>query len=353
VDISLVDNNQRAVADAVDEICSKAARVRVAVAFAKGSGLAAAPAVQGVATRGGQVQLLAGIDFQLTDLDALTPFERPPSAARIYLTPDQAGRTTFHPKVYLAESDSETAAIVGSSNLTGGGLRENIEANILIRGDRSEPVLAAIRGLHNLLWTSGFSFPVTPRFRENYQRLQSKRLEVELALRAEADFSKAQRDLRTAIVEALTSYQGRQRRCWLLITSPPNYIRNIQGKIWGDEQQARIAQVRPGDIIYFYITRPMMALGAMGMVTREAYEDHTIHWLDGRVYPFRFGFALLVQPETPVPFRPLISQLDLFGRRVEPNWGQRLQASMRFLSAHDCEVLRTALVDATRSTAVA
>jgi hypothetical protein len=97
----------------------------------------------------------------------------------------------------------------------------------------------------------------------------------------------------------------------------------------------------------------MMVLGAMGMVTREPYEDHTPHWLDGRIYPFRFGFVLLLKPEKQVPFRPLVSELDLFGRRADPNWGQRLQTSMRFLTPHDCEILRTALVNASHSAAVA
>lgn len=353
LDITLLDNDHRTVGEAVEEVCSKAHRVRIAVAFAKGSGLAAAPAVQAVAARGGRVELLAGVDFQLTDLDALRPFEQPPSAARVYLNPDQTGRTVFHPKLYLAESDSETAAIVGSSNLTAGGLKANVEANVLIRGEGREHVLAAIRGFHDRLWTSGFSFSVTHRFREHYQRLQFKRLHAELALRGEADFAKAQRDLRTAVVEALTTYESDRRRCWLLITSPENFIRNIEAGIWGDEQRPRIAQVRPGDIIYFYITRPMMALGAMGMVTRETYEDHTLHWLDGRVYPYRFGFALLLRPKTPIPFRPLIPELDLFDRRQDPNWGQRLQASMRPLTMHDCEALRGALISATPSAEVA
>jgi HKD family nuclease len=346
VDISLLDNDQLTVREAVEEVCAGAQRLRIAVAFAKESGLAASPAVEGVVRRGGEVRLLAGLDFQLTDLDALTPFEQPPSAARVYLNPDQTGRSVFHPKVYLAESESEAAAIIGSSNLTAGGLQANVEANVLIRGDRDDPTLKLVRGFHDRLWNSGFSFPVTSRFRERYQELQSRRLRVELSLRAEADFARAQRELRAAVAEAVTSRWGESRRSWLLITSPENYIRNIEGKIWGDEKRSRIAQVRPGDLIFFYITRRLMALGAMGIVTRETYQDSSIHWHDGKIYPYRFGFAVMIQPGAPVPFRPLVPSLDLFGRTADSNWGQRLQASMRELTAHDAEVLRAALVTA-------
>jgi len=353
LEISLLENDKRAVREAVEEISHHARCVRIAVAFAKGSGLTAVPSIRAVSERGGKVQLLAGVDFQLTDLDALEPFEKPPSAARIYLNPDQTGRTIFHPKVYFAESDSGTSAIVGSSNLSAGGMSANVEAGVLIRGNGQEPVLGAIRTFHERLWNSGFSFKVTDRFKKHYQQLQHRRLQSELALRAEADFAKAQRSLRTAVAEALTRYESEERQCWLLITSPANYIRNIEGAIWGDERRRRIAQVKPGHIIFFYITSPMMSIGAMGIVTRETYEDHTIHWHDGRIYPYRFGFALLLRPDSPVPFRPLIPQLDLFDRQRDPNWGQRLQASMRQLSMHDCEILRTSLASATSSSGAA
>ncbi len=354
MDLVLLDNSERAVKDALRDACAGASSARVAVAFAKGSGLAALPELEGIAARGGRVEVLAGVDYQLTDLSALERFERPPSEARIYLDPDPGGRAIFHPKVYLAESADSATAIVGSSNLTAGGLSTNVEANILVRDVPDAPIIRAVRAFHSRLWNSGFAFRVTDRFRRHYERLQRRRLEVELRLRGEADFVRALRELRTAVVEAIASYRvPGERRCWLLITSPANYIRNIQGRIWGDEVKGRIAQVRPGDLIYFYITRPLMQLGAMGMVTTEAYEEHTLHWQDGRVYPYRFGFTLLLQPPSPIPFRPLVPKLDLFGRQENSNWGQALQASMRPLTPHDCEVLRAALVVAEAGTAVA
>lgn len=346
-EITFLDNDESTVADALNEACREATCARVAVAFAKGSGVAAASALEEVVARGGRVELVAGVDFQLTNLAALERFERPPSAARVYLHPDPGSRTVFHPKVYLTESLDRSIAIVGSSNLTAGGLAANVEANLLVRGAPDEPLIQSIRSFHGRVWNSGFAFPVTNRFRENYERLQQRRHSVELNLRAEADFTRAQRDLRTAVVEAIALYRTvGERRCWLLITSPENYIRNIEGRIWGDEVKRRIGQARAGDFIYFYITRPLMQLGAMGIVTREPYEDHALHWRDGRIYPFRFGFTLMIRPPSPIPFRPLVPSLDLFGRVDAPKWGQALQASMRPLTPHDCDVLRQALSQA-------
>lgn len=352
IEVAFIGNDERTVADALNEACREATRARVAVAFAKGSGLAAVSALEGLASRG-RVELLAGVDFQLTDLAAVERFERPPSEARVFLHPDPAGRVSFHPKVYLAESDEVSTALVGSSNLTAGGLNSNVESNVLVRGAPDTPLIQTIRAFHSRLWNSGFAFRLTDTFRKNYGRLQERRHLVELNLREEADFARAQRDLRSAVVEAIASYlPAGQPRCWLLITSPGNYIRNMEGRIWGDEKKARIAQVQPGDLIYFYITK-LMQLGAMGIVTREPYEDHTPHWRDGRIYPYRFGFTLMIRPPIQIPFRPLVPSLDLFGRADTPNWGQSLQTSMLSLTPHDCEVLRRAISQADVEGAVA
>lgn len=42
-------------------------------------------------------------------------------------------RTIFHPKLYFIESPTEARAIVGSANLTRGGLRNNVELSTLVR----------------------------------------------------------------------------------------------------------------------------------------------------------------------------------------------------------------------------
>jgi len=41
----------------------------------------------------------------------------------------------FHPKIFAFKSNKESRVIVGSSNLTGAGLRKNVEANLLVIGN--------------------------------------------------------------------------------------------------------------------------------------------------------------------------------------------------------------------------
>jgi HKD family nuclease len=353
--IRLIDNDALTFGDALADACADATMVRIAVAFVKGSGLSAAPVLEQMVVRGAEVRLIAGVDFQLTDLTAIERFDRPPSAARIYLSSQPSGRATFHPKVYLIESKHNAVAIVGSSNFTGGGLVDNLEANILLRSTPDDPVIARVREYHDKLWISDFAAPVTESFRQSYHQLQDRRRAIELALRSEADYERAQRGLRAAVAEAVVKYNaGRRGRCWLLITAPENYIRCIDGRVWGDEDRGRIGQVRTGDLIFFYVKSPAKYLAAMGLVTREPYTDHSVLWSDDdRVYPHRFNFDLLLRPPRPVPFQPLVRQLDLFGRADLTNWGVRLQAAMKALTTYDCEILRSALAAAEGGSLVA
>ena len=348
MEISFVDNDTKRLQDAIEEAASEADDARVAVAFAKGSGLTAAPALRRMVERGAEVRLLAGVDSQLTDLEAVEQFDRPPSAARVYVHSSQDDGRTFHPKVYAFRRKDEVTAVVGSSNLTAGGLLGNVEGNVVLRGSRKDSVIGSILGFHERIWNSGLAIAVTGEFRDQYVKLQDRRRAAELALRGEAAYTRAQRTLRSAVAEALAQFRAQSgKRCWLLITSPENYIRCIDGRVWGDEDLSRIAQVRTGDLLFFYVKNPAKYLTAMCVVTRDTYEDRTVIWRDDpRVYPFRFSFDVLIQPPQPVAFPPLIERLDLFGRRFSKSWGTKVQAAMKELTPHDCAVLREALAAA-------
>lgn len=347
-DISFIDNDTSNLRDAIDEAASEAEEARVAVAFAKGSGFTTAPGLTRLVERGAEVRLLAGVDFQLTDLEAVEQFDRPPSAARVYVRSSDSGNRAFHPKVYVFRGKQETTAIIGSSNLTAGGVLNNVEGNIVVRGSPDEGVLAHIVGFHDRLWHSGLAIPVTGEFREHYTRLQDRRRAAELALRSEAAYERAQRTMRMAVAEAMEHYRARGgTRCWMLITSPKNYMRCIDGHVWGDEDASRIRRVRTGDLVFFYVKSPAKYLAALCVVTREPYEDHSIIWRDDpRIYPFRFDFEVLSKPPRPVPFTPLVDSLDLFDGVAPGKWGTRLQAAMKELTPHDCAVLREALAAA-------
>ena len=50
----------------------------------------------------------------------------------------------FHPKIYFSRNNNEARLIIGSSNLTIGGLNSNIEASLFLTMELSEPDNAAL-----------------------------------------------------------------------------------------------------------------------------------------------------------------------------------------------------------------
>ena len=95
----------------------------------------------------GRVSIIHGADFRITDPDAIRTLVdmRLNYRNMSYLVNTDwtlTHRQRFHPKLYLTTADYEHySAIVGSSNLTLGGLRHNTEVNVVIRGSQMESVL--------------------------------------------------------------------------------------------------------------------------------------------------------------------------------------------------------------------
>lgn len=120
-------------------------RFQAAVAFAKATGNFPdlLGAMRGFAQRGGGIELTFGADgfsgetrgsdYQAIDEVLAAIGDEPTVRVHLY---HELGRT-FHPKVYLFSNVEQGKAvlIVGSSNWSGGGLHDNIEANVLIRLD--------------------------------------------------------------------------------------------------------------------------------------------------------------------------------------------------------------------------
>lgn len=346
MEIQLVENDETSTAQAVETVFAGADEARVAVAYARKSGLEALPTLENVLKGARSVRFLAGVDFQLTDLDTLERLHAPPEAeSRVFLIPaGQGGARNFHPKIYVGQRGAELRALVGSANFTAGGLRTNVEASLLIKAPVHEPVARQILDFHNRLWTSPFSIPVSASLRQTYSRLQRQRADAEMSLREEVQYEQAKRQMELAVSEAIVSDGGpHRRRSWLMVTSPENYILCERKRIWGDERQERLARIHPGDILFFYIKK-LHQLGMMAMVTGGVYEDGQPYWED-RPYPYRMPFTSLADPG-PIGFRPLIPRLDLFKGMSPSNWGQALQRAQILLTPADARLLASTILTA-------
>ncbi|MDI6787161.1 MAG: phospholipase D-like domain-containing protein [Planctomycetota bacterium] len=106
-------------------------KVKMMVAFAKQSGIGRLlPDFMSFKNSGGNLESIVGIDHRITTYQALQQLVN--LSNNIFIHHDK-GVNDFHPKLYIFEDHiSPQAILIGSSNLTVGGLFVNYEANVLL-----------------------------------------------------------------------------------------------------------------------------------------------------------------------------------------------------------------------------
>lgn len=130
---------------------TKLEQVRFAVAYVRWEGLGLlSQSIEAFVARGGRFESIYGAGNGVTTPDALyygmllnSLF---PGHTYSGFIEDEYANATFHPKYYEFRFKSETRIIVGSSNLTGGGLQRNSEASLEVgisRGGADEKALGA------------------------------------------------------------------------------------------------------------------------------------------------------------------------------------------------------------------
>lgn len=131
----------------------------LAAAFLKRSGLATLRSpLADLLARGGRLTVLAGLNFGLTEPEALRGlyqmFAGHP-AARLYLARAESAAQVFHPKIYLFKFGRKYRIIAGSANLTDGGLRTNREISLALDGNTGEEIWGRARALWDEMTAPG------------------------------------------------------------------------------------------------------------------------------------------------------------------------------------------------------
>ena len=125
--------------------------------------------------KGGNGRILIGVDLP-SDPNAIEELddraaEYPGQLKLKYFRPLK--NRIFHPKLFLfTKSNGRVSAIIGSSNLTGGGLAENYEANILVQSGAITDELVEYFDEH---FEGAYSSDVTSEWIADYRREWLKR----------------------------------------------------------------------------------------------------------------------------------------------------------------------------------
>ncbi len=126
---------------------------RAAVAFVKRSGVNhIADSLRAFARRG-HIRMAVGVDLLGTSVEGLESLlECVGGQGEVWVFHNENG-PTFHPKMYVFSNDRNAEVIIGSGNLTQGGLFENYEASIALALDLADPddhgVLTGIEAVLN------------------------------------------------------------------------------------------------------------------------------------------------------------------------------------------------------------
>ncbi len=138
--IQLLSNLNYPVGNVINQELQSANNAQIAVAFLKYSGIKVIEdSLRKCLNNGGDVELIAGLDFKTTDPQSIHFFiklKKEHPKVKFYCFGDKDKNKTnivFHPKIYLFEKGRETTGIVGSTNLTRGGLISNFEVNTIFK----------------------------------------------------------------------------------------------------------------------------------------------------------------------------------------------------------------------------
>lgn len=141
--LQILSNLNYPIGNVLNQELADSIQVRIAVAFMKYSGLKVIEnSLQHCLDKNGNVEIIAGLDFKTTDPQAikfLINLKKTNSSLSFFCFGDKHDNKTnivFHPKIYLFNKKKETTSIVGSANLTGGGLLSNFEVNTIITEDK-------------------------------------------------------------------------------------------------------------------------------------------------------------------------------------------------------------------------
>ena len=143
---SIIDNASSDMLTALSGGIERSSEIKMAVAFVSSSGLRKLqPTIESAIERGATFEFLIGLDLLTSEPKAVQHlFDMSVQHDNLYLYCFASTQlaSVYHPKLYLLRQDREATSIIGSSNLTEGGLSRNAEVNVVLTGSVDEEAIS-------------------------------------------------------------------------------------------------------------------------------------------------------------------------------------------------------------------
>jgi HKD family nuclease len=174
-----------------------------------------------------QLRLISGINFCQTEPSVLKDWISSASRQRDTRAHLYIGRETFHPKVFIVLSGSQPFALVGSGNLSAGGLHANIECFVYVSNAR---VINQIRSwLRELTEDKDRCIPLRPDDIKTYEK------KWKAALKSRKNIEKQTSDAAREISAARHARMEHWRRA---VSEARNYFRSSEFNGYDDQKKA-------------------------------------------------------------------------------------------------------------------
>ena len=178
--------------------------------------------IQKILDGNGKVSVVHGLYPSITEPRAirrLTELEMDYTSMKygVFVDPTRSVEGKFHPKLYLTQSDeSDYRAVIGSSNLTRGGLTSNLEINCTLTGSDSSPVIKQCREAIDKIHSDPSTHLPTAEWIDRYEELR------EVHLKNDSSTQQQSKEL----FEGL--YELGQRPPWVPITKFDFVVKAVQ-----------------------------------------------------------------------------------------------------------------------------
>ncbi|WRB83893.1 NgoFVII family restriction endonuclease [Helicobacter pylori] len=177
--VQILSNLNYPIGKVINEGLRNSLDTHIAVAFLKYSGVEVIQdALINSLEKGAEFEIIVGLDFKTTDSKSirfLLDLNKTYKKLKFYCYGDKENNKTdivFHPKIYMFDNGKEKTSIIGSANLTKGGLENNFEVNTIFT-EKKPLYYSQLNAIYNSIKYADSLFTPNEEYLQSYDEVFS------------------------------------------------------------------------------------------------------------------------------------------------------------------------------------
>ncbi len=194
--VQILSNLNYPISKVINEGLRNSLSTHIAVAFLKYSGVEVIQdALIDSLKKGAEFEIIVGLDFKTTDSKSirfLLDLNKTYKKLKFYCYGDKENNKTdivFHPKIYMFDNGREKTSIIGSTNLTRGGLESNFEVNTIFT-EKNPLYYSQLNAIYNSIKYADSLFTPNEEYLQSYNEVFSTIIKNEQKVSKDKTFKK-------------------------------------------------------------------------------------------------------------------------------------------------------------------